>query len=175
MAVLLFLATWLRSRKQKTSDGLESTRSPLQRGQLKQKAFLRELSMSSELLLSIKLAWANGGSIILGYLVEVKRADGVDWIRCNVPKNLQETKYTVTGLLENTEYQFRVTAVNKVGFGEPSEVPGKHAAKDVLGMCLYHSLLSFSVSQSVCMNTGVKICKSVINKATRPLYGSQFH
>lgn len=72
----------------------------------------------------------------MGYLVEVKRADSGDWIRCNVPKNLQETKYTITGLLENTEYKVRVTAVNKVGFGEPSEVPGTHLAKEVLSMLL---------------------------------------
>lgn len=90
---------------------------------------------------TVSLCWTepanNGGCEILGYLIESKRADVADWTRCNVPRNLQETNYIVTGLIENTEYMFRVTAVNKVGFGEPSEVPGKYTAKDILGMYVY--------------------------------------
>lgn len=49
-----------------------------------------------------------------------------------MPKNLQDTKFLVTGLLDNTEYQFRVLAVNKIGFSEPSEVPGTRMAQDIL-------------------------------------------
>jgi len=86
---------------------------------------------------TIRLTWTkpanDGGSEILGYLVECKRTNTTDWIRCNVPKNLQDTNYVVTGLLENSEYQLRVTAVNKVGFSQPCEVPEKHIAKDVFG------------------------------------------
>lgn len=76
----------------------------------------------------------NGGSPILGYLVECKRTDTTDWIRCNVPRNLHETSYTIQNLIHKAEYQCRITAVNKVGFGEPVEVPGKHIAKDIIGM-----------------------------------------
>lgn len=97
---------------------------------------------------TISLSWTkpanDGGSEILGYLVECKRTDATDWIRCNVPKNLQDTHYVVTGLLEKSEYQLRVSAVNKAGFGQPCEVPDKHVAKDVFGMNLRLYFLFFN-------------------------------
>lgn len=87
---------------------------------------------------TISLTWTapanNGGSPIIGYLVECKRTDTSDWIRCNVPRNLQETNYIIQNLIDKSEYQCRITAVNKVGFSEPAEVPGKHVAKDIVGM-----------------------------------------
>lgn len=86
---------------------------------------------------TISLTWAapanDGGSPVIGYLVECKRTDTTDWIRCNVPRNLQETNYIIQNLIHKAEYQCRITAVNKVGFSEPAEVPGKHVAKDVIG------------------------------------------
>lgn len=81
----------------------------------------------------------------MGYLVECKRTNTTDWIRCNVPKNLQDTNYVVTGLLENSEYQLRVSAVNKIGFSQPCEVPEKHIAKDVFGTNLFLTLKSLIV------------------------------
>lgn len=86
---------------------------------------------------TISVTWTvpsnTGGSPILGYLVECKRCDTNDWIRCNVPRNLQDTSYTIQNLIHKSEYQVRVSAVNKVGFSEPAEVPGKHTAKDIIG------------------------------------------
>lgn len=86
---------------------------------------------------TISLTWtaptSDGGSPIIGYLVECKRTNTADWIRCNVPRNLQETNYVIQNLIDRAEYQCRITAVNKVGFSEPVEVPGVHMAKDIIG------------------------------------------
>lgn len=75
----------------------------------------------------VDLKWTppkdDGGSPITGYVVE-KREKGTDkWIKgAEVPAGPgQECKATVNNLDENTEYEFRVRAINAAGPGEPSD------------------------------------------------------
>ncbi|NXI20311.1 TITIN protein, partial [Irena cyanogastra] len=74
---------------------------------------------------SVTLTWKpplfDGGSKIMGYIIE-KLAKGKErWERCNdylVPL----LTYTVKGLEEGKEYQFRVRAENAAGISEPSRI-----------------------------------------------------
>uniref|UniRef100_A0A3Q2Z243 Titin n=1 Tax=Hippocampus comes TaxID=109280 RepID=A0A3Q2Z243_HIPCM len=70
---------------------------------------------------SISLEWSkpadDGGSDILGYIVEMAKGDEPDWSRVN-GELVTQTQYAVTGLDTGVEYKFRVAAVNQVGRGE---------------------------------------------------------
>ncbi len=74
---------------------------------------------------SIHLEWTppenDGGSEITGYIIEKRDATfGDRWVKA-VKTPVLETSFTVKGLTENNQYQFRVSAQNKAGVGEPSE------------------------------------------------------
>lgn len=69
----------------------------------------------------------DGGAPIESYIIEKKDKFG-DWITCaTVPGT--ETKGTAPNLVAGETYQFRVTAVNKAGKGEPSDATGDVIAK----------------------------------------------
>ncbi|XP_010770532.1 myosin light chain kinase, smooth muscle-like [Notothenia coriiceps] len=77
---------------------------------------------------SLVLSWSgpcyDGGSAILGYVVEVKnqgRVDPGDW--AELTAQCKSTSYKVcSGLLPQQEYCFRVRAYNAVGVSEPGPV-----------------------------------------------------
>ncbi|KAF3843851.1 hypothetical protein F7725_002700 [Dissostichus mawsoni] len=84
----------------------------------------------------IKIQWTkpeyDGGSKVNGYIVERKdlASDEKRWVRANFT-NIVETEYTVTGLTESEQYEFRVTARNAAGvFSEPSDSSGPITATD---------------------------------------------
>lgn len=84
----------------------------------------------------IKIQWTkpqyDGGSNVNGYIVEKKDLSSPDgrWVRANFT-NIIETEYTVTGLAENQQYEFRVIARNAAGvFSEPSDSSGPITATD---------------------------------------------
>uniref|UniRef100_A0A3B4THN9 Titin n=1 Tax=Seriola dumerili TaxID=41447 RepID=A0A3B4THN9_SERDU len=73
----------------------------------------------------------DGGSPILGYVVEAQKTGTAQWDRIN--KDLiKMCAYRVPGLIEGMEYKIRIRATNKVGDSEPRELPQTILAKDIL-------------------------------------------
>lgn len=81
---------------------------------------------------SVDLKWEppkkDGGAPIEKYLIEKKDKTSSNWEKvAEVPGNQCEGK--VTDLIERSEVQFRVVAVNKAGPGEPSDATKMHTVK----------------------------------------------
>uniref|UniRef100_A0A3B5MIV5 Titin n=1 Tax=Xiphophorus couchianus TaxID=32473 RepID=A0A3B5MIV5_9TELE len=74
----------------------------------------------------------DGGSPILGYTVEMKKADTEDWKKVNLDDLIKLCAYRVKGLEEGVSYSFRVYASNMIGDGEPKEMPQSITAQDIL-------------------------------------------
>ena len=78
---------------------------------------------------------SDGGSPIIGYMVERKEVTATRWSRAN-RERITDTSFMVTGLTERSEYQFRVSAENKAGFGPASEPSDVFMAKPPYGKCM---------------------------------------
>uniref|UniRef100_A0A452HGT8 Titin n=1 Tax=Gopherus agassizii TaxID=38772 RepID=A0A452HGT8_9SAUR len=63
---------------------------------------------------------SDGGSEIIGYIVEKRDRAGIRWTKCN-KRRITDLRLRVTGLTEDHEYEFRVSAENAAGIGEPSQ------------------------------------------------------
>ncbi|GFS00827.1 titin [Elysia marginata] len=74
---------------------------------------------------SVALKWAapesDGGSPILNYVVEYRPEGSSQWKRANEKTTVPDTTFSVTGLKKDRQYEFRVTAENLAGPGEPSK------------------------------------------------------
>uniref|UniRef100_A0A8C3VGE2 Myomesin-3 n=1 Tax=Catharus ustulatus TaxID=91951 RepID=A0A8C3VGE2_CATUS len=70
------------------------------------------------------LSWVppsdDGGSPILGYLIERCEAGSEQWLQCSA-QPVRSCRCPVLGLAEGQTYQFRVRAVNKAGTSHPSK------------------------------------------------------
>lgn len=61
---------------------------------------------------------SDGGKEILGYWVEYRQSGESTWKKCN-KERIKDRQFTVGGLLEATEYEFRVFAENQTGLSRP--------------------------------------------------------
>uniref|UniRef100_A0A8C2ZMJ5 Titin n=1 Tax=Cyclopterus lumpus TaxID=8103 RepID=A0A8C2ZMJ5_CYCLU len=72
---------------------------------------------------SMTVCWnrpeTTGGSEIVGYIVEKRDRAGVRWTKCN-KRRVTDLRFRVTGLTEDHEYEFKVSAENVAGVGQPS-------------------------------------------------------
>ncbi|XP_053994647.1 titin homolog isoform X2 [Hylaeus volcanicus] len=64
---------------------------------------------------------SNGGSAIVGYLVEHRRLGSPHWVR-STPGLCTFPELTLSGLEPGWRYQFRVRAQNAIGLSRPSEI-----------------------------------------------------
>ena len=66
----------------------------------------------------VTLKWVepefDGGAKIVGYIVERRERQNIQWLRCNF-SNVSECHYTVSGLEQGGEYLFRVYVKNAAG------------------------------------------------------------
>uniref|UniRef100_A0A8B9T2G2 Titin n=1 Tax=Anas platyrhynchos TaxID=8839 RepID=A0A8B9T2G2_ANAPL len=72
---------------------------------------------------SVSLSWEkpehDGGSRILGYIVEMQSKGSEKWSTCATVK---VTEATITGLIQGEEYTFRVSAQNEKGISDPRQL-----------------------------------------------------
>lgn len=61
---------------------------------------------------------SDGGKEILGYWIEYRQAGESAWKKCNKDRS-KDRQFTMGGLMEATEYEFRVFAENETGLSRP--------------------------------------------------------
>ena len=67
---------------------------------------------------------SDGGAPITNYIVEYRRVGEKTWKRANKDIVVIDTAFTLTGIEEDVEFEFRVAAENKAGQG-PYSPPSK--------------------------------------------------
>lgn len=72
---------------------------------------------------------SDGGSPIIGYIIERKQTVTSKWIRLN-SEPISTLSYKCNDLIDDIEYEFRVYAENKAGLSEPSEPCKPFTAKN---------------------------------------------
>lgn len=83
----------------------------------------KELEVTNISRDSMTVCWTrpetDGGSEIVGYIVEKRDRTGVRWTKCN-KRRVTDLRFRVTGLTEDHEYEFSLSAENAAGVGQPS-------------------------------------------------------
>ncbi|XP_061582850.1 immunoglobulin-like and fibronectin type III domain-containing protein 1 isoform X2 [Cololabis saira] len=83
----------------------------------------------------INLTWTppvdDRGEPIIGYQVEKRKKDTNQWTALNeINEPIKDVKYITKDVIEGAEYEFRVSAINKSGSGDPSPPSAMVCAKN---------------------------------------------
>jgi len=87
-------------------------------------------SASTEVDLTWSTPASDGGQTISGYRVQ-KSTNGSAWSNVTATTGSSATTYTATGLTMNTQYWFRVAAINSIGTGADSNEPNITTAQQM--------------------------------------------
>ena len=87
---------------------------------------------------------STGGSPITGYILEKRDTAKDRWVKVT-RGTIKETSFEVKDLTKDVEYEFRVSAENKAGIGEPSQPSKRVVAKLPYGQTY---ITSFSLCYS---------------------------
>ena len=102
---------------------------------------------------SALLSWQppedNGGSQILGYIIDKRDTQRGGWIRA-ARVAVAMTQYQLLNLIEDHDYQFRVYAENKVGVGVPLESKGSIKAVSPYGESVGNKYIFVVLTVSQC-------------------------
>lgn len=83
----------------------------------------------------------DGGKEILGYWIEFRQAGESAWKKCNQERS-KDRQFTMGGLMEATEYEFRIIAENETGLSRPRRTPmgikTKLSGERCSGMAMNH-------------------------------------
>lgn len=85
---------------------------------------------------SMTVTWcrptADGGSDINGYYLEKRDKKSLRWFKV-IKESIRDTRQKITGLTEDSDYQFRVCAINAAGQGPFSDASDYYKAADPIG------------------------------------------
>jgi len=114
---------------------------------------------------SMKIVWnaptKDGGTPIIGYHVERRSKISKHWVFLNKDP-LPDTSLVVKDLFEDMVYEYRVTAVNKMGAGKPSDPSPPITARNPWSQSLSQFLARHVIYTSRAYATmSVSVCLSV--------------
>jgi len=100
---------------------------------------------------------------IVGYEVQKLPVKGHgDWTPCNA-KPISGTTFTVPNLIEGSEFEFRVVAINDAGPGKPSKSTGPHKVRDPI--CKFVQVIAFYFTKYI---TDIFIRQMHVAKIRKP-------
>ncbi len=105
----------------RSGNSVSTTSTPVLKGVADAPRSLTAIAGRYQVALSWSAPLSNGGNTISDYVIEASTNSGATWaVKADTYTAL--TSATITGLLGNTTYQFRVRAVNSAGTGAASNI-----------------------------------------------------